>query len=202
MYPAPRSYVDLAERSRTDVNPDLRVLVENALGTFEGGRFQEFCLDFLPIYHARFEGLARLGHTAAGKTRAGTPDLLVTAGERQIAVQCGTERDYWPSEKSVAASKPYRDAMDCVKTLTHLAEIVLVTNRETPPNAPNVRAAISAAVNQQTTATVTLLGLEDLGQYLVGNIDEPRIVTLIAHYFPIVGRVLEKIGRASCRERV
>src|SRR5712691_7040708 len=61
------------------MNPELRVLMETSLETFEGGLFQDFCLDLLPIYHPRFKSLARLGHTASGKTRAGTPDLLVTA---------------------------------------------------------------------------------------------------------------------------
>src|SRR5439155_26344947 len=99
------------------MNPDLRALMENAIAGFEGGRFQDFCLDFLPVYDARFEGLVRVGHTAAGKTRSGTPDLLKTFGDRQIAVQCGTDQDYWPPEAGITTSKPFRDAMECIRKL-------------------------------------------------------------------------------------
>lgn len=177
------------------------MLIETALEAFEGGRFQDFCLDFLPIYDARFEGLARVGHTAEGKTRAGTPDLLKTVGDRQIAVQCGTDREYWPPERSIEASKPYQDATACVRKLRNLVEIVLITNRETPARTPNVRAAISAALARETTATVTLLGREALGQYVAANVNEPRVANLIADYFPIVARTLEG-QREATRNRI
>jgi len=165
--------------------------MEAGLETFEGGRFQDFCLDFLPAYDGRFEGLVRLGHTAGGKTRAGTPDLLKTAGERQIAVQCGTDQNYWPSEATIATSKPYQDAIDCIRALQNLDEIVLVTNRETPLGSPNLRAQISAAVRHETTAAVTLLGREDLGQFLALNVTDPRVARIITEYFPNVARALE-----------
>lgn len=90
-----------------------RDLIESTLQTLEAGAFQDFSLEFLPLLDPRFEGLARVGHTAAGKTRAGTPDLLKTdpATGTQIAVQCGTDADYWSPKEPATRLKPVKDAL-------------------------------------------------------------------------------------------
>ncbi len=163
----------------------LRVLIEESLGAMEGGRFQDFCLEFLPAYDARFAGLSRSGHTAAGKTRAGTPDLLKTLSDGQVAVQCGTGEDYWPPEDAIEGSKPYEDALSCLRALQKPVEIVLVTNREAPTHHPNVKYAIAIALRGYTDATITLLGLEDLSQSLVTRLDDRRVRNLVEKFCPI-----------------
>ena len=71
-----------------------RVPIEAALESMEQGRFQDFCLAFLPLYDERYAGLARFGHTVEGKTRIGTPDLIITDSDGfQTAVECSTEQD-------------------------------------------------------------------------------------------------------------
>jgi hypothetical protein len=165
----------------------LRSLIEQSIDGMEAGRFQEFCLAFLPIYDARFEGVVRLGGTADGRTRAGTPDLLKTAPlGAQIAVQCGTEERYWPSEGGIETSKPFRDGMKCIETLEHLGEIVLITNRESPPRWPNVKANLIEALQQHSGARITILGLEDLGQWLVPHLDDHRVLRLVEEFCPAV----------------
>ena len=49
---------------RRSVIPDLRAQIEYALEAMEGGRFQDFCLAFLPVYHERFNGLSAVGTDA------------------------------------------------------------------------------------------------------------------------------------------
>ena len=136
----------------------LRVFIEQGLETMEAGRFQDFCLEFLPLYDPRFEGLSRVGHTAGGKTRPGTPDLLKTDASGQIGVQCGTIEDYWPPEDAIDGSKPYEDGVKYIRVLTRPVEIVLVTNRETPARTPNIKLLISTALQQITDAQVSLFG--------------------------------------------
>ena len=53
-----------------------RPLIQASLEIMEPGRFQDFCLHFLPCFADRFAGLERHGHTAGGKTRPGIPDLI------------------------------------------------------------------------------------------------------------------------------
>ena len=116
----------------------IRSLVEETLETMEAGNFQDFCLEFLPTTNDRYTGLSRFGHTASGKTRPGTPDLLLTCADgSQIAVQCGTEENYWVCSQKVENWKPFVDAQKCLNTLTNLVEIVLIANREVPINKPN-----------------------------------------------------------------
>jgi hypothetical protein len=179
------------------VSEVLRSLVEQGLETMEGGRFQDFSLEFLPLYDARFQGLSRLGHTAGGKTRAGTPDLLKTDASGQTGVQCGTDEDYWPSEDSVEGSKPYEDALKCIRVLERPVEIVLVTNRETPARTPNIKLMIATALQRDSDARISLLGREDLSQFLITHLETERVRRLVAKFFPTASAALEARAHAD-----
>src|SRR5215472_4922473 len=169
----------------------LRSLIEQGLEAMEGGRVQDFCLEFLPLRDVRFEGLSRVGHTAGGKTRAGTPDLLKTDASGQTAVQCGTDEDYWPSEDSVEGSKPYEDGLKCIRALDRPVEIVLVTNRETPARTPNVKLRIATALRDHGDIKISLLGLEDLSQTLITKLQSQPVKRLVSKYFPLAASSLE-----------
>jgi len=168
-----------------------RTLIERSLETMEGGRFQDFCLEFLPLYDSRFEGLSRVGHTAGGKTRPGTPDLLKTDASGQTGVQCGTEENYWPPEDAIAGSKPYEDGKKCMRVLEQPVEIVLASNRATPAREPNVKLAIMTALRSFTGARITLLGAEDLSQFLITRLEEQRVKRLITKFCPEVAGAME-----------
>lgn len=170
----------------------VRQIIETTLQGMEAGVFQDFCLDFLPLSSPRFAGLARFGHTASGKTRAGTPDLLKTdeAG-RQTAVQCGTEVDYWGPTKTLEAAKPYTDALKCISSLAGLAEIVLIANREIPTKTPNAKLDLISAVRGKTDAALTLISLEEIGRTLVDALDDDRTRRLLRRYFPEVAVMVE-----------
>ena len=169
----------------------LRFLIEQGLETMEAGRFQDFCLEFLPLYDARFEGLSRLGHTAGGKTRPGTPDLLKTDASGQIGVQCGTAEDYWPPEDSVEGSKPHEDGLKCIRALARAVEVMLVTNRETPARTPNIKLIIATALQSATDARISLLGREDLSQFLSTDLEIGGVRKLIGKFFPLAASALE-----------
>lgn len=168
-----------------------RVLIEESLETMEGGRFQDFCLEFLPLYDSRFEGLSRVGHTAGGKTRPGTPDLLKTDASGQTGVQCGTGEDYWPPVDAVEGSKPYEDGRKCIGVLERPIEVVLVSNRETPARTPNIKLAIMKALQVSTGVQITLLGREDLSQFLITRLEEQPVRRLMAKFCPEMASALE-----------
>lgn len=162
----------------------IRKLVEESLEGMESGKFQDFCLDFLPLWDGRFRGLARFGHTAAGKTRAGTPDLLLTKPDgSQIGVQCGTEENYWKQPDDVVKWKPYADAIKCIETLTNLIEIVIVANREIPTNKPNTKSALIGLLEDKTGAVVTPLAREDVSQFISSTLHTPPTKRLLQAYF-------------------
>jgi hypothetical protein len=163
----------------------------------EEGRFQDFVLEFLPLYDARSHGLSRVGHIAAGKTRAGTPDLLKTDEYGQIAVQCGTDEDYWPPEDSIEGSKPYEDGLKCIEKLEHLSEITLVTNRETPARSANVKSRIIDALRVRMSANISLLGAEDLSQFLVTRVDRPAVRRVIAKFCRAAAVTIEALESAD-----
>jgi hypothetical protein len=162
----------------------IRSLVEAALEGMEAGKFQDFCLEFLPLWDDRFQGLSRFGHTAAGKTRAGTPDLLLTRpNSSQIGVQCGTEENYWKRPEDVTKWKPYADAMKSIETLTNLFEIVIIANREIPTNKPNTKSELIGLLEDKTAAAVTPLAREDVGQFISSTLHTPPTKRLLKTYF-------------------
>ena len=163
----------------------LRSVIDAGLMAMEPGRFQDFCLEFLPLYDARFKSLARFGHTADGKTRPGTPDLLKTDSTgNQIAVECGTEEDYWKEKTELDNWKPLKDARKCLAALDKLSEIVLISTRETPTNAPNTKTRVSTILQEQTSAEITLLTREDVSQFLSNTAHELVIQQLLQKFFP------------------
>ncbi len=177
-----------------------RALIESTLQTLEAGAFQDFALEFLPLLDPRFKGLARFGHTAAGKTRAGTPDLLKTdpATGAQIAVQCGTDADYWSQKEPATRIKPVKDALKCIEALINLSEIVLISNRPVPTSAPDVRSDIIGHLRRpHTAAPVTLLSLEDVGQFLATSLHALALKPLIQRYFPEVAAAVVPPGEAT-----
>ncbi len=169
----------------------LRPLIQKEIEGMEAGRFQDFCLRFLPCYQQRFKGLERHGHTASGKTRPGVPDLIKTfeSGE-QVGVECGTEQGYWGPLADVGKLKPYRDIAKCIDSLDRPVEIVAIASREIPRNAQNVKSQIAQAFQRQTRARVTLIQLTEISDFLDGSFEDPVVQKLIADYCPTVGNAL------------
>jgi hypothetical protein len=165
----------------------VRDLIEKTLSGMEQGEFQDFCLHFLPLYAQRFGGIVRVGHTAAGKTRKGTPDLLKTdATGAQLAVQCGTEKNYWKRTEKLDDWKPCDDGTKCIESLSNLAEIVIIANREIPTNHPNCKTVVIKYLSSKTSAAVTPLSVEDIGQFLAPLVHDLSVRSLFKDYFPEV----------------
>lgn len=163
----------------------IRSLIEARLRGMEGGCFQDFCLDFLPLFESRYKGVQRFGHTAEGKTRAGTPDLLKTyPNGQQIAVQCGTEENYWKIPDDPTKWKPLLDARKCLEKLEGLIEVVLVANREIPTNQPNTRVYLISTLKSETTAQITAISCEEFGQFISSSLHEPSSRRLLEKYCP------------------
>jgi len=188
----------------------IRSLVEEALEGMEAGKFQDFCLKFLPLWDDRFRGLERFGHTAAGKTRAGTPDLLLTRPDgSQIGVQCGTEENYWKRTEDLTKWKPYADAIKSIKALTNLFEIVIIANREIPTNKPNTKSELIGLLQDSTDAAVTPLAREDVSQYISSTLHTPPTKRLLKACFQDAFQAFEseeeaqrlRLGRAIWTER-
>jgi len=188
----------------------IRKLVEESLEAMEAGEFQDSCLEFLPLWDDRFRGLSRLGHTAAGKTRAGTPDLLLTRPDSsQIGVQCGTEESYWKPTEDVTKWKPYLDANKCIRALKNLFEVVVIANRKISTNKPNTKAGLIGLLEDKTVAAVTPLAREDISQYISSTLHTPPTKRLIKKYFPDAFQVFASeeeaqrlgLGRSISSER-
>jgi tetratricopeptide (TPR) repeat protein len=161
----------------------LRTLIQSEIQGMEPGRFQDFCLRFLPIFHQRFVGIERHGHTVTGKTRPGVPDLIKTldSGE-QIAVECGTEESYWGPTDDVANLKPYRDIAKCIKTLAKPVEVVAISSREMPRSSVNVKSEIIDALKGQTRAQITLIHVGEISEFLDATFRDPVVGRLIAEF--------------------
>ena len=150
-------------------NP-IRNLLSNTIKAMEQGEFQDFCLDFLPLYHDKYKGLKRHGTTPEGKTRKGTPDLIKTFDNgKQIAAQQGTEKTYW-SFKEFVESKPAKDINSCIKGLSDLEEIVLLSNQEIPTNRANVESEIINNAKKITEATITIFSISNFEEEINNNL--------------------------------
>ena len=161
-----------------------RSLIETTLKGMEAGRFQDFCLEFLPVWDHRFVGLSRYGHTAAGKTRPGTPDLIKTNPDgTQIAVQCGTNEYYWKPTKDYDSWKPCEDAQKCIEALDRPVEIILASNHELSTHHPNSKTEIISYLKNKTIALITLLSLEDISQFIFTTLHEAQTKRLLERYF-------------------
>jgi len=153
----------------------------------EQGAFQDFCLDFLPLFDPLYEGLERHGGTVEGKTRKGTPDLLKTLSNgKQIAVQCSVAIGYWkaPKEKSKFSTwKPCEDIDKCLQHLDNVEEIILCSNQERPTDQPNVKVEILSYAKQKTNARITPLCCTDIENVLVSNVETPGFDALFKNHF-------------------
>jgi len=151
----------------------------------EPGRFQDFCLRFLPCLNSRYVGLERFGHTVEGKTRRGTPDLIKTLDSgKQIAVQCGTEDRYWGPTAEIEELKPVQDILECLKKLDDPIEIVAISNREIPTNAPNAKSKIIGAFADRTPALISPIALAEISEFLDNSSEDPSVKRLIADFCP------------------
>ncbi len=160
----------------------------------EPGRFQDFCLHFLPCLADRFEGLERHGHTSGGKTRPGVPDLIKTLDSgMQIAVECGTEEGYWGPVENVADLKPYKDIVKCLKTLEAPIEIVAVSNREVPRGAVNVKSQISRALRPSPEVRITLIDVGEISDFLDRSVEDPRVKRLLGDYCPNITDIIKAL---------
>lgn len=179
-----------------------RTIINATIQSMEAGRFQDFCLDFLPIYSERFIGLERFGHTAAGKTRGGTPDLLKTnSSGANIAVQCGTEQDYWIPPKNLENWKPIKDTYKCIAALSDLTEIVLISNQELSTKYPNAKNELANYLKEKTSWRITPITLEEISQFIsssiVNSTTAPKLDSLTKEYFPEVYEALSKTEHAQ-----
>lgn len=142
----------------------------------EQGEFQDFCLDFLPLYHDKYKGLKRHGATPEGKTRKGTPDLIKTFDNgKQIAAQQGTEKTYWVFQE-FGESKPAKDIKSCIKYLLDLEEIVLLSNQEIQTNRANVESEIINNAKKITKATITIFSISNFEEEIKNNLNKYRNV--------------------------
>src|ERR1035437_3257844 len=161
----------------------------------EPGRFQDFCLHFLPCLADRFAGLERHGHTAGGKTRPGVPDLIKTLDSgKQIAVECGTGEGYWGPAEDVEDLKPYKDIAKCLQALDAPVEIVAVSNREVPSGAVNVKSEIARALQPQTEAQITLIDVSEISDFLDRSVEDSRVKQLLSDYCPNITAIVKALN--------
>lgn len=164
--------------------------ISDTLKAMEPGKFQDFCLVFLPLYDINYKGLKRHGGTAEGKTRPGVPDLIKTRGNgKQVAVACGTEEGYWQIPKDVEEMhkcKPCRDIDECLKKLTNLSEIVLCSNREIPTNMADVTSLIIEYAVKKTSVKITQLSCADFETALIDNVQNVSFEKLFKTFMPQV----------------
>jgi len=162
--------------------------ISGALKAMEQGAFQDFCLDFLPLFDPSYKGLKRHGGTVEGKTRKGTPDLIKTLSNgKQIAVQCSVATGYWKSPKDKSRFhtwKPCKDIDKCVQHLDNVEETVLCSNQEVPTNKPNAEADILSYAKHKTNAIITLLCCVKIENSLIDNVATPDFDALFKNHFP------------------
>lgn len=162
--------------------------ISDALKTMEPGAFQEFCLEFLPLFDPSYKGLERHGGTVNGKTRKGTPDLIKTLSSgRQIAVQCSVATDYWKIPKDKSKWKPCADVDKCLQFLSNVQEIILCSNQEIPTNAPNAKAEVLLYAKN---LKISLLCCSDVENILIDNIENPNFKALLKNHF---SKIYERI---------
>lgn len=180
---------------------DLRSVISNAVKKLEQGRFQEFCISYLPVVSESYKGIERHGGTVEGKTRKGTPDLIKTLDDgRQIAVGCSVEAGYWklPRDKDKYSEwKPCSDIDKCIEKLKNVQEIVLCSNQEVPTDSPNAKSAILEYARGKTNAKITLINLVNIENFLVERLQEPPVVEILKEYLPTAYDYLESSLRSQ-----
>jgi len=165
-------------------NYESKIICET-IKSMEQGEFQCFCLDFLPIYDSKYEGLKRFGHTAEGKTRKGTPDMLLTLEDGKIiAGECSTEKDYWKQKEDFNKWKPCKDINKCIEEFKNdLKEIILCSNREQPTNKPKIESEIIKFAGNKTSVIISIYDLAKIESIISRNIQNPSFRAIIKEYF-------------------
>jgi hypothetical protein len=152
----------------------------------EQGEFQCFCLDFLPVYDSKYKGLKRFGHNARGKTRKGTPDILLTLEDGKIiAIECSTEKNYWKQKEDFNKWKPCKDINKCIeKCKNNLKEIILCSNQEQPTSKPDIDSKIIKFARNKTFAKITIFDCAKIENILSTNLKIPSFKLIYENYFP------------------
>jgi hypothetical protein len=160
-------------------------MICETIKSMEQGEFQCFCLDFIPIYDSKYKGLKRFGNTAGGKTRKGTPDMILTLGDGKIiAGECSTEKDYWKQKEDFNKWKPCKDINKCIDEFTNdLKEVILCSNQEQPTNKPKIDSDIIKFAEKRTSAIISIYDCAKIENIISKNIQNPLFVTIIKEYF-------------------
>jgi len=168
-------------------------MIHETIKSMEQGEFQCFCLNFLPIYDSKYKGLKRFGHTAEGKTRKGTPDIILTSEDGKIiAVECSTEKNYWKQTENINKWKPCKDINKCIeKFKNNLKEIVLCSNQEQPTNAPNLDSKIIKFARNKTSAKIIIFDCAKIENILSENLKNSSFKLIFENYFPKLYEIIE-----------
>ena len=161
-------------------------IINETIKSMEQGKFQCFCLSFLAIYDSKYKGLKRSGHNARGKTRKGTPDILLTLEDGKIiAVECSTEKNYWKQTEDINKWKPCKDINKCIEKFKNdLKEIVLCSNQEQPTNKPDIDSKIIKFAKSKTSAVVTIFDCAQIENIVSASIQNPLFKSIYKEYFP------------------
>lgn len=132
-------------------------IVSDTIQNMGADDFQKFCTQLLPLLNDKYKGLERHGATKTGKTRKGTPDsILTTNNGTQIAMQASVEENYWGSSKdNITNLKPYKDVVKCIKNLSSVSEVILMSNQELPTNNADVKSSVIKKI-QETNADLII----------------------------------------------
>lgn len=162
------------------------LMICEMIKSMEQGEFQCFCLDFLPIYDSKYKGLKRFGHTAEGKTRKGTPDVILTSEDGKIvAVECSTEKNYWKQTENINKWKPCKDINKCIeKCKNNLNEVILCSNQEQPTNKPDIDSEIIKFAKNKTLAIISIYDLAKIESIISRNIQNPSFKLIYENHFP------------------
>ncbi len=160
-------------------------MICETIKSMEQGEFQCFCLDLLPIHDSKYKGLKRFGHTAEGKTRKGTPDMLLTLEDGKIiAGECSTEKDYWKQKKDFNEWKPCEDVNKCINEFKNdLNEVILCSNQEQPTNKPKIDSEIIKFAEKKTSAIISIYDCAKIENIVSKNIQDPLFGIIIKEYF-------------------
>ncbi len=161
------------------------LMICETIKSMEQGEFQSFCLDFIPIYDSKYKGLKRFGNTAEGKTRKGTPDMILTLGDGKIiAGECSTKKDYWKQKKDFNKWKPCEDINKCINEFKNdLKEVILCSNQEQPTNKPKIDSEIIKFAKDKTLAIISIYDLAKIESIISRNIQNPSFRSIIKKYF-------------------
>lgn len=118
-------------------------IISDTIQNMSADDFQQFCTQILPLTNEKYSMLERHGATKTGQTRKGTPDAIITdSNGMQTAMQASIDKNYWDSNKNIKKLKPYEDVIKCIKNLSSLEEIILMSNQEIPTNDADIKSRL------------------------------------------------------------